>query len=311
MECRICHNAENNSEAIFTEFSMGLHEDFRYFRCSRCVCVQIAEEPADMSRYYSSDKYYSFNRLQAYKNRSFKERWIDDHFFRYVFWKRGKIGALLYLKEVKSSLSWVYKLRWNPESSILDVGCGDGRLLYIMRDCGFKDLTGADPFIEKEVHDGNLSIQKKTLDQIDRKFDVIMLHHSMEHVFDQNKLVRSIYKVLNDDGIAIIRLPLFSDFMYQKFGQYVQSLDPPRHFYLHTLDSITRLFANANLQAVEIWQDPYIEGFIASEKIRSEETGTPQTPWQKMLPVFRNMCDKYKSDCYTFVVQKKPDVRPL
>ncbi|MBR0191266.1 MAG: class I SAM-dependent methyltransferase [Thermoguttaceae bacterium] len=290
---------------------MGLHEDFRYFRCSRCGCVQIAEQPEDMSRYYSSDKYYSFNSLNSYKKRPFRERWIDKHFYQYAFWKRGKIGAILHLKEVNRSFSWISKLHWNAESSILDVGCGDGKLLYIMRDCGFKDLTGADPFIENEVRDGNLSILKKRLDEIDRKFDVVILSHSMEHVFDQNALVKSIYNVLKDDGIAVIRLPLFSDFLYQKFGKYTQSLVPPRHFYLHTLDSINRLFASANLQAVEIMQDPHLWGFMTSERNRSRETGTPQTPWQMLLPIYHEMCDKYKADCYMFIVQKKPEVRPL
>lgn len=311
MECRICHNTENNSEAVFTEYEMGLHEDFRYFRCSCCGCVQIAEEPADMSRYYAADKYYSFNGIESYKNRSFKKRWIDNCFFRYAFWKKGKIGAILHLKEVNRSFSWISKLHWNPESSILDVGCGDGTLLYIMRDCGFKYLTGADPFIENEVHDGNLHILKKSLDEIDSKYDVVMLHHSMEHVFDQTALVKSIYNVLKDDGIAVIRLPLFSEFMYQRFGKYFHSLVPPRHFYLHTLDSISRLFASANLQPVEIMQDPWLEVVTFSDKIKSQETNTPQTPWQKLLPIYHEMCDKYKADCYMFIVQKKSEVRPL
>lgn len=310
MECRICHNADNNSEAIFTEYEIGLHEDFRYFRCSRCGCVQIAEQPEDMNRYYDPDKYYSFHCLERYKNRSFMERWIDKHYFRYGFWKKGKIGAILFLKEVKR-VYWIAKLRWNAEASILDVGCGDGMFLHLMRDCGFKDLTGADPFIENEIHDGNITILKKDINEIDRKFDVVMLNHSMEHVFDQSTLVKGIYKVLKDDGIAVIRLPLFSDFLYQKFGKYVQSLAAPRHFYLHTLDSITRLFASANLQTVEIIQEPYLSGFMASEKIRAKETNTPQIHWQKLLPVYDEMCDKYKSDCYMFVLQKKTAIRPL
>ena len=311
MECRICHNSENNSEAIFTEYGMGLNENFSYFRCARCGCVQIAEEPADMGRYYASDKYYSFNRLESYKNRSFKKRWLDKHFFRYAFWKKGKIGALIFLKELVRSFSWINKLNWNPEWSILDVGCGDGMLLHIMRDNGFKDLTGADPFIEEEIHDGNISILKKDLSEIDRKFDVVMLHHSLEHVFDQNTLAQSIHNVLKDDGFAIIRLPLFSDFMYQKFGKYVHSLDPPRHLCMHTLESISHLFDGANLHAVEIYQDPYLEGFLASERIKAKATGATPTPWQALLPQFHEMCDKYQSDCYMFIVQKKPRVRPL
>ena len=58
----------------------GLGDEFEYFVCGACGCLQIGETPEDMSRYYPDD-YYSIRaepRLQ---------RWLKDR--RLNFAARG------------------------------------------------------------------------------------------------------------------------------------------------------------------------------------------------------------------------------
>ena len=66
--CRICGNKEGNVLYLAREMMFGLREEFTYFECAQCGCLQIAEFPADMSAYYPDD-YYSFS---AYDGRKFK-----------------------------------------------------------------------------------------------------------------------------------------------------------------------------------------------------------------------------------------------
>jgi hypothetical protein len=62
MKCRICGNPVGNREYVAREMMFGLRDSFVYFQCAECRCLQIAEFPADMSRYYPAS-YYSCSGL--------------------------------------------------------------------------------------------------------------------------------------------------------------------------------------------------------------------------------------------------------
>src|SRR5262245_27486287 len=61
MGCCISGSTAGN-HYVAREMMFGLREQFRYFECSSCGCVQIQNPPSDVGRYYP-DNYYSFNRL--------------------------------------------------------------------------------------------------------------------------------------------------------------------------------------------------------------------------------------------------------
>jgi SAM-dependent methyltransferase len=50
------------------------------------------------------------------------------------------------------------------DSRILDVGCGNGFLLYDLMQAGFTALRGVDPYIEKSIeYENNLAVRKETI----------------------------------------------------------------------------------------------------------------------------------------------------
>ena len=66
MKCSICKNTTNLKEYKVKEMMFGFREEFNYFECSKCKCIQISEIPDNMHKYYPSN-YYSFN-SQSSKN---------------------------------------------------------------------------------------------------------------------------------------------------------------------------------------------------------------------------------------------------
>ena len=58
-KCRICGNQSANEEFVAKEMRLGFREPFPYFQCSQCECLQIADFPSDLGRYYPGD-YYSY-----------------------------------------------------------------------------------------------------------------------------------------------------------------------------------------------------------------------------------------------------------
>ncbi len=90
MQCRICENEKGNRLFKFKEMHIGLREEFTYFQCVNCRCIQIEEIPENMSKYYPSD-YYSFN--LSPKSENVVKRAVRRQGDYYALFNRGFIGG--------------------------------------------------------------------------------------------------------------------------------------------------------------------------------------------------------------------------
>jgi 2-polyprenyl-3-methyl-5-hydroxy-6-metoxy-1,4-benzoquinol methylase len=69
---------------------------------------------------------------------------------------------------------------------ILDLGCANGSLIASPADMGFPNVLGADPFIPQDIiHSNGARVLKCEADEIEGQFDVVTMHHSLEHIWDQ------------------------------------------------------------------------------------------------------------------------------
>lgn len=95
---------------------------------------------------------------------------------------------------------------------ILDVGCGDGFFLELLRDLGFQRLSGIDlsePMLRRarmkglKVNKGNIYDIKNIQD-----YDVILLMDVLEHL-EQPKLgLKKLYNALKTNGILFLNIPV-------------------------------------------------------------------------------------------------------
>jgi len=147
MICSICANSENNKEFQIREMYFGFRDEFTYFECSRCGCLQIAEIPANMERYYPPN-YYS---LKENAPGNFMTRFLVASRDRYVLFHKGLLGKLLCRRYPNDDLKPIGKAGINLNSRILDVGCGSGGPLFFLRNLGVKHLVGIDPYLSHET----------------------------------------------------------------------------------------------------------------------------------------------------------------
>src|SRR3569832_1856689 len=54
LTCRICGTIGNHSTIIGREMMFGTREEFEYFQCGSCDCLQIAHIPENLGQYYTS-----------------------------------------------------------------------------------------------------------------------------------------------------------------------------------------------------------------------------------------------------------------
>ena len=59
-KCQVCHNEINNVPYIGEERMFGMGDQFQYFKCSNCGCLQIASIPENLDKYYP-ENYYSYS----------------------------------------------------------------------------------------------------------------------------------------------------------------------------------------------------------------------------------------------------------
>ena len=243
MKCRICNNNQNNSKFQIREMMFGFNEVFDYFKCFDCGCLQISEIPKDVSKYYP-EEYYSFKTVESYHGNTVKS-YLKRKRYKHYIGDISIIGFVLNRTLGSPELEWIKHAKISETSTILDVGCGAGQLLLTLRAYGFKKLIGIDPYIGKELNYDGLKILKKTIDQVDDQFDFIMLHHSLEHMDDQHKVIKKLNKILKPKGELLVRIPLVSSFAWDRYKENWVDLDAPRHFYLHTVKSFDLVAKNA------------------------------------------------------------------
>lgn len=251
MKCRICENQSGNDRYTASEMMLGLRDTFQYFQCSECGCLQISEFPDDIHKYYP-DEYHSF---ESISRANFLKNYLRNKRNRYAIFEDSLIGKYLYRRNPEPAIRSLGNLNLTKKSRILDVGCGSGKLLHSLKELGFQNLQGIDPFNEEDVYESNLKILKKTIHEVKGEWDLIMMHHSFEHVPDPLEVLNSISELLSPSGQCLIRIPVVDSYAWENFKENWVQLDAPRHYFLHSEQSMELLANNAGLTIKNIIYD--------------------------------------------------------
>src|SRR5215472_13549461 len=136
----------------------------------------------------------------------------------------------------------------------------------MLREIGFTNVMGVDLYIANEIDHGNgVKVCKGTLDVIEPSWDVIMLHHSFEHMTNPLQTLQAIVQHLSPGGICLIRIPIASSYAWQHYRTNWVQLDCPRHFFLHSVRSLERLANEAGLRLANTLYDSTATGLAFSE----------------------------------------------
>jgi SAM-dependent methyltransferase len=273
--CQVCSAAGEFRTYEAREMMYGTRDRFEYFECGECGCLQIKEAPRDLGKYYPPD-YYSFREAEAPPPAArLKERVAGNLISSYRLTGRGFVGRWLERRHPYApDLPYWLKnkgLGLRLGSKILDVGCGRGHLLLELCKLGFTDLTGADPYVGAEISYGRgLKILKASLEELDGSFDLIMLHHSFEHMARPREVMGELHRLLKRGRYALVRLPLAGSYAWREYGVDWVQLDAPRHLFLHTPRSLGMLAAAAGFRVAEVVYDSTGFQFAGSEQYRRD-----------------------------------------
>lgn len=151
-------------------------------------------------------------------------------------WERGKVET------------WRRAMGPGPKR-ILDVGCGDGRILQVLRDFGPAEweLAGVDfdaEAVEKCRQRGFTAYRKRVeeLGEAEGGFDAILMLQLIEHVEDPVAIARKVFSLLRPGGVFVVETPNLAGLDYRLFkGRWWGHYHFPRHWNLFTTESLHRM----------------------------------------------------------------------
>jgi len=237
--CALCGSDEATVCAEGRDFEYDTSDNvFTFVRCDACEHVYLDPRPRveDLDIIYPSN-YYSFlgtgNSLVANAQRR---------------WESGKVA--LYRE-------WVGE----GQRCILDVGCGDGRFLSLLRDFGAPEweMVGLEfdaGSIEKCRSMGFEAHAERVEDFADApaqqgRFDGVVMLQLIEHVEDPAVVCEQVHRLLKPGGVFVIETPNLAGLDHRLFsGRHWGHYHFPRHWNLFSEASLRRMLEARGFEIV-------------------------------------------------------------
>ena len=188
---------------------------FEVVECADCRLMRLFPQPtaAELNKYYPPHYWFAPGTDAASRAEDFYRRLVLGDHVRFVERAIEKTTA---------------------PGPLLDVGCGGGLFLRLLRERGHKVL-GLDFSMEAALTAWNVNRVPAMCGTLSKPpfrpaaFSVITMFHLLEHLYDPAGYVEEAYKLLAPDGRLVIQVPNAASWQFLLFGQNWNGIDIPRH----------------------------------------------------------------------------------
>jgi len=254
---------------------------FRHGLCGvRIALHQSTPNREELNRYYSTEGPWA----SAHEERT---KWIDAKNRRRL--EKGqppKVGARRGVPDVLLDELASHLPIYAPPAGarVLDVGCGDGKLLDRLSALGWQtygiELSSPVAFVRHH----RLSSPPE-----DRSFDLVILHHVLEHVVEPLHLLRQAAGSLRDGGALFLSVPRLDTLPVHRDYRYC--LNGRTHVVGFSETCLRGLLARVGLTPTARLDDRLDAALTEGKPLRlrlvARRTATPKLPAAPLAPAKR------------------------
>jgi 2-polyprenyl-3-methyl-5-hydroxy-6-metoxy-1,4-benzoquinol methylase len=309
MKCPVCLNLRAEPALTGTDSSFDTtNEIFNFSSCSRCRCLFMTplRGSDDIAEFYPPEYWWRsrpnlLNRLEAIYRRFV----LRDH-VRFVISAAKRISN-------NSSPGSLSRSSVSHPLELLDIGCGSGTLLALLKKRGFQVLgvDGSQEAAHIATMENGVRVLAGSLEQLqfaDSRFDVITLFHVLEHVTNPHELLAEVFRILRPNGALILQVPNVDSWQFRWFGSRWYGLDIPRHVVNYSKHAVLKLLADSRFSIHRLhhfnirdnapalvsslfpWLDP-VSRFVRQRRRNAHESTLGR--WIKHLVYFFLVCCVY------------------
>lgn len=249
--CPHCFLCALPGERLYTGLPSALFEiagQWNFSRCPRPECGLIWINP----RPVASDLHLAYQTYFTHANEGGNSaRSLRDCLYSAYVAANYPLWAITGIAREKARRKQMF-LNTTAPGKLLDVGCGDGTFLDLMRRKGW-DVDGID-FDAKAIATArqkyNLTLRCGDLKAAGlpaESFAAVTMSHVIEHLPDPVEMLTEIRRLLKPGGCLIMTTPNTAGWGHQKFGPHWFGIDAPRHLYLFNRSSLTEVVRRAGL----------------------------------------------------------------
>lgn len=252
-------------------------EEFKLYYCKNCDVRFFQKETIEgnFDKYYSKD-YYAHTKTHLKQGEREK---VQSNFLRIQ--KGEKVSFFSALKAKMLYRFMLVGLSYIKEGSLLDIGCGTGKLLIAAKSVGFR-CDGVEPSkgareIARNICDNTYADISDVLRPVNG-YDIIVFNQSLEHIPNPLDSLQIAVSLLKEGGYLIIAVPNYDCNERLVFKQFWRHIDAPRHLWQFTPSSISFLAEKVGVVTmktrIKFWGIP-----TSSFKLAKAEKGIVAYYW--------------------------------
>jgi SAM-dependent methyltransferase len=240
------------------------HKEWRLVSCDSCQLLYLREHPSREAIDTDFEWTSSFARQRW-------ERWARNPFMR--MWTFG----VLWLKASRERRALRFIQRYAPAGRMLDIGCGNGRLLGLAAHRGYevlgiessaKMVAGA---LRRLPATAVIHGRLAETDLPPGSFDIAVTVSYLEHDPQPAQTLRQIHSLLRPGGFCIHKVPNYDSLLRRVLGRRWSGYRWPEHMQYYTPKTLGRLLTDSAFAIVALKANPLSDNFwIVGQKRTSE-----------------------------------------
>lgn len=251
VKCDLCGSNKANLLLKAKDYRFGYHQTFNIMKCQNCTLIYINPRPTYEIIKELYEKYY----IQCDTNRVHISD-VEPSLMKKLWYKYT--GH--YLEDVAS----------NVEGRVLDIGCGQGHLLYRLKRKK-KEAYGLEINLKavKVCSELDLNVRcgtLKTAQYPDNFFDSVIMSQVIEHLSSPVETMQEVHRILSRNGKVFIFCPNAGSYLSIIFSRCWHGWHVPFHFYAFTRETIHHLAERTNFVVEQIKSVTPDHFFIVSLK---------------------------------------------